>query len=433
MTRMMSILLWLVAIPDLISAVGELGYTLESYDGSTGIYFESKGQVHLYNTEWQVIVYINLREISSQSNEIEQYIKHIDKLCQELVVQNWTNCYHSSDISRNKLQQVKRTENLTTDISDPKLNKIRKRRGVFNFIGEISKILFGTMDNDDAKYYNEQIKHFEENSDDITKLMKQQLVVVKSTLGAIGDTLTDMEYNQKKVENGLIQVKNFLDSVIADNQRKLNMLATKILVESHIARSREALDTSQRYLDIVLESIVDARKGIVSPQIVSPKLIMDTLIQSMPSFPKDTIPPFPLSKDSSNLLYKVCDVHVYIDEGILGYVITLPLIGRGVFKVYKMIPVPIALGNQKFAYVETSESDLCVDQTRQCYFEIDEELNKCKVIDSQARICKQKRPLLSSHLHETCVVKLLQHRNEILNILCHILTILNMQDTRYPN
>jgi hypothetical protein len=51
------------------------------------------------------------------------------------------------------------------------------------------------MDNDDAKYYNEQIRHFEENSDDITKLLKQQLVVVKSTLGAISDTLTDMEYN----------------------------------------------------------------------------------------------------------------------------------------------------------------------------------------------------------------------------------------------
>jgi hypothetical protein len=201
---------------------------------------------------------------------------------------------------------------------------------------------------------------------------------------------------------------------MADNQTKLNMLAAKIIVESHTARSREALDTLQRYLDIVLESIVDARKGTVSPQIVSPKSIMDTLIQSMPSFPKGTLPPFPLSKDSINLLYKVCDIHVYIDEGILGYVITLPLIGRGVFKAYKMIPVPISLGNHKFAYVETGESDLCVDQTRQYYFEIDEEeLNKCKIIDSQAKICKQTRPLLSSHLHEACAVKLLRHKNEI--------------------
>jgi hypothetical protein len=208
----MSLLLWLVVIPDLMPAVGELGYTLERYDGSTRIYFENKGQVHLYNTEWQVIVYIDLKGISNQSNEIERYIKHIDKLCQEIVVQNWTDCYHFLEISRKKLQQIKRAENLVADITDRKLYKIRRRRNVFNFIGEISKVLFGTMDNDDAKYYNEQIRQFEENSDDITKLLKQELIVVKSTLGAINNILTDMEYNQKKVEDGLIQVKNFLVS-----------------------------------------------------------------------------------------------------------------------------------------------------------------------------------------------------------------------------
>jgi hypothetical protein len=211
MIKLTSILLVIAVIPDLIAAVGELGYTLERYDGSTGIYFENKGQVHLYNTEWQVIVYIDLKGISSQSNEIEQYIKHINKLCQERVVQNWTDCYHFSEISGNRQQQVRRIENLITDITAHKLYKVQRQIGVFNFIGEISKVLFGTMDNDDAKYYNEQIKHFEENSEDITKLLKQQLIVVKSTLGAINNTLTDMEYNQKKVENGLTQVKNFLD------------------------------------------------------------------------------------------------------------------------------------------------------------------------------------------------------------------------------
>jgi hypothetical protein len=41
----------------------------------------------------------------------------------------------------------------------------RRKRGVFNFVGELSKVLFGTMD-DDVKFYNDQIKLFEQNSDD---------------------------------------------------------------------------------------------------------------------------------------------------------------------------------------------------------------------------------------------------------------------------
>jgi hypothetical protein len=139
----------------------------------------------------------------------------------------------------------------------------------------------------------------------------------------------------------------------------------------------------QHNLDILLQSIVNAQKGILQPQIVSPKLIMDALIQSMPSFPKDTTSPFPLSKNSINLIYKVCNVHVYIDDGILGYVITLPLINRGTFKTYRMIPVPISLGNNKFAYIGTDESNLCLDQARQYYFGISDEFNDCKTVDSQ--------------------------------------------------
>jgi hypothetical protein len=141
---------------------------------------------------------------------------------------------------------------------------------------------------------------------------------------------------------------------------------------------------------------------------------MKALIQSIPSFPKDTTAPFPLSKNSINLVYKICDIHVYIDEGVLGYIISLPLINRGTFEIYKMIPIPISLGNNKFVYINTDESILCLDQTRQYYFEMKtEELINCKNLDSRTYICKQKQPLLSSHLQESCAVKLLQHRKEI--------------------
>jgi hypothetical protein len=88
----------------------------------------------------------------------------------------------------------------------------------------------------------------------------------------------------------------------------------------------EAASILKINLDILLSSIRNARKGILQPQIVSPNLIMNAFIQSISSFPKDTTTPFPLSKSSINLMYKLCDTHVYIDERILGYVISLPLI-----------------------------------------------------------------------------------------------------------
>ena len=37
----------------------------------------------------------------------------------------------------------------------------RKKRGVFNLVGEISKILFGTMGNHDANYYADKVSQLE--------------------------------------------------------------------------------------------------------------------------------------------------------------------------------------------------------------------------------------------------------------------------------
>ncbi|KDR06843.1 hypothetical protein L798_03895 [Zootermopsis nevadensis] len=148
------------------------------------------------------------------------------------------------------------------------------------------------MDNDDAQYYNEQIKHFEENSDDMTKLLKQQLYVVKSSLGAINNTLTDMEYNEEKVKRGLTEIKNYIKSVTTENREKISTIAAKVTVEGHIARVNEASNELLRHLDILLQSVTNARKGILQPQVVSPKMIMNAWFQSMPSFPKIPLHPF---------------------------------------------------------------------------------------------------------------------------------------------
>ena len=40
----------------------------------------------------------------------------------------------------------------------------RDKRGLFNFVGGISKILFGTLDREDASYHTDTISHLEMNN-----------------------------------------------------------------------------------------------------------------------------------------------------------------------------------------------------------------------------------------------------------------------------
>jgi hypothetical protein len=99
--------------------------------------------------------------------------------------------------------------------------------------------------------------------------------VVRSSLGSVNNTLTDIEYNQEKVKKGLHKINEYLRTTTSETRDKINVVAAKVLAESHIARAREAIVTLQRNLDVLLQSITNARKGILDPRVVAPKLIMD--------------------------------------------------------------------------------------------------------------------------------------------------------------
>jgi len=56
---------------------------------------------------------------------------------------------------------------------------------------------------------------------------------------------------------------------------------------------------------------------------------------------------------TAHLILRLCDLQVYIKNGILGYVIQLPLVNRGNFNIYRLIPIPVPLDRTKFLYIDT--------------------------------------------------------------------------------
>jgi hypothetical protein len=156
--------------------------------------------------------------------------------------------------------------------------------------------------------YNEQIKLFEQNSGDTNTLLKEQLSVMKSSFGAVNSTLIDVEYNENLLKVEISNITRYMDTLRSETTASFNMESAMIEVEGHILKVTSAMNAVQRNLDLFTDSVVHAQKGMLQPQIISPTTLMESLMRS--AFPKDTTLPFPLSKDSTHVLFRPCELQV---------------------------------------------------------------------------------------------------------------------------
>jgi hypothetical protein len=365
-----------------------LGYNVEKFDRFPGVYFEQLGETSLSNTEWKFVVHIPLAQLIDKITATDQYVFYINQLRSKIDIRNWTTCSHFDDLISSRLGQVRFSERLISEIVEPDNGHRRMKRGVLNFVGKVSKILFGTMDEDDTKYYNDHIEHFEQTSDSLTHLLRQQLTVVRATLRAVNETLLDVTYNEDRLRDGITRLQQYVNTMVTQSGNVSNLLSVKLVVQEHIARALDTANVVQRNLDLVVDSTGKAQKGILQPQIVTPGLPLDALTRSIPSFPRDTTPPIPLSKNSIHLFCHICDVHVFMRAGMLSYVLVLPLVNKGVFDVLNVIPVPVVAGNKTLVYIDVEKGILCLDRARQFYFMTDEfEWRLCETVGKKTHMC----------------------------------------------
>jgi hypothetical protein len=163
--------------------------------------------------------------------------------------------------------------------------------------------------------------------------MKQQLYVIKSSLGAVNNTLSDLEYNERLLQEGIRNITGHKDALKTETQIIADIFGAKDEVEGHVLRVNNAMGTLHRKLDLLIDSAGNAQGGVLQPQIISPYSLMEALIKSVPALPRDVMFPFPLSKDSAYLVLKVCNFQVYVSKGVLVYVIHVPLVNRGLIYI----------------------------------------------------------------------------------------------------
>ena len=128
------------------------------------MYCDYTADAHLYSTEWKVVTYINLETVDDNFRNVRNYTQMFADFCKRHEHRFWANYTGCLNSIRQTDRPMKEVNDLTLILKQLTGNEdapihTRDKRGVFNVIGGISKILFGTLDNEDANYYTDKISH----------------------------------------------------------------------------------------------------------------------------------------------------------------------------------------------------------------------------------------------------------------------------------
>jgi hypothetical protein len=68
-----------------------LDATIQTFKESPGLYYDHLGEAQLYNTEWKIITYINLRDAEQNFRVVKDYAQMSINFCKKYINTFWVN------------------------------------------------------------------------------------------------------------------------------------------------------------------------------------------------------------------------------------------------------------------------------------------------------------------------------------------------------
>jgi hypothetical protein len=255
-----------------------------------------------------------------------------------------------------------------------------------NFIREISKILFGTLTQSDAKSYN-HISELERDQKEFLHLAKEQMTIIKTTIRSVNSTLQRVDKNEKILDGGLNKLQNY--SARKFDEIKEEMLNVNLLNEQ-LRLVQRGMDECQHSFEILIDAFVHSEQGTMQPQLITAEKIRNLVKnQNLPTGTDYPLLPF-------SELSKIITPNVYSYKQYLLYALEIPLFSPTEDHLYKVLPFPVEVQEKEamYGYVNFNKELIFSDSLRQYYGKMTmNDLTSCFQPNQVMYVCKEEIPI----------------------------------------
>ena len=380
-------------------------------DQNSGVFFEHLGSAKIYSDYFQLVTYMNVSFYEKKLELIEHFKDKTKSLCQNhtLFQIDMISCHKTMEFLDIEIPSVKQKQtNLFT-----LLNHRRSKRGIFNGGGTFLKWILGVADSDDVDRIDDAIHHAEEHDAGVLDLMKEQIHVIRTTIGNFNDSIGSLKVHEETLNHNIDQINDFL---VKDGQYKLEKdLSIKLL--SYLNAITYLVNELNEQLDVLLDAILFAKSNVIHPKIISPHQFIIELSKRIRSLENGKVFPLPLEPNYAYKILELSKISCSYSKERLIFIIKTPICDSTLFNLYRSLSLPVLIPNSKsYTYIEPTFPFILLSQNKMQYKPI-ENLKECIDVTSEDFLCKS-HTIHSTLEHPICETTLLTSLVKVIPASC---------------
>lgn len=354
--------------------------------------------LQIYRTTWRLITHVNLIKFTSHLRTLRKNWAGLKWTCKSLGPE----CIIEPQLKQLS-QQIGAINETQRHIRELLVEKnILDKRAVLGFIGQISKILFGTLDEDDADKYDNWIETLGNRTSDTLTLVANQTQIVKSELEKTRLSHRLLADKVARINESLVRITNKVEDTIKAIQHNEILATLTATLGTQVTEYAEDTET-------LINAILFAKRGQLHPSILKAEKII-AAAKEINSHYKGI--EFPISLESTHIeeLLKLSDLTAYIHNNKVVFTLTVPMTELTIYEVYKHVTLPAKLGNssaQWVAFIIPKQPYTAVSERVDKYFKLnDKELAHC-MKGNRGIICRAIRPIHNVQGNTDCEVRMI--------------------------
>ncbi|XP_031637272.1 uncharacterized protein LOC116349811 [Contarinia nasturtii] len=324
----MRIPLTLILIASSLRSYSSFDY--QEQDQKVGLTFIKLSEARISYDSYTMLYYIDISEYKKLTRLVETFIDNSTVLCSHINGDSCGNILRHVNIG---LNYMRRNE---LDIEAYQQKQSKTRRAI-EIIGKALHWAYGLMTAETAREYNYKIENLKNDSTRFFNIIEDQTALIKEVIEINNKTASDFQksisslrnYIKTYVSNG----KKWLDGLHSENVFSRGIQLATLIMTQHAQISRE-----------ILKCLEDVISGKITQLVPKDRLQQDLL--KIESQLKDN-QRLPINFNIENPLhiFKYSQVASSLYGEQLLMELTIPIIEREVYTVYKIIPTPTKIEN----------------------------------------------------------------------------------------